>query len=62
MYLLVVVNYFEGRDYCLKKCVRDCYEAWEGRDKIEREIEEERERRSEVEEDRDEEENWRREK
>ena len=50
-------NCFEGRDYCLKRCVCDCYEAWEGREKMEREIKEETERRYEVEEDRNEEEN-----
>ena len=59
MYLLFVVYCFEERDYCLKRCVCDCYEAWEGREKMEREIEEGRERRCEVEEDRDGEENRR---
>ena len=34
-------NYFKGRDYCLMKCVCDCYEAWERMKKMEREIEEE---------------------
>ena len=45
----------------MKRYVSDCYKAWEGREKMEKEIEE-RERWCEVEEDRDEEENWRREK
>ena len=46
-------NCFEGRDYCLKGCVCDCYETWEGRKQMERKIENERERRYEEEEDQD---------
>ena len=49
-------NCFEGREYCLKGCVCDCYETWEGRKEMEQKIEEERERRHEEEEDREREE------
>ena len=47
-------NRFEGRDYCLKGCVCDCYMTWEGRERIKRKVEEERIRRDEDEEDREE--------
>ena len=50
-------NCFEGREYCLKGCLCDCYETWEGRKQMEGKIEEERERRCE-EEDLDAEESW----
>ena len=52
-------NCFEGRDYCLKGCVCDCYMTWEGRKRIKGEIEEEKRRK--MEEDKEEEEERRRE-
>ena len=55
-------NCFEGREYCLKGCVCDCYETWEGRTLMERKIVEERERRYEEEEDQEREENWKKER
>ena len=55
-------NCFEGREYCLKRCLCDCYETWEGRMQMERKIEEEREQRYEEEEDQDAEESWKRER
>ena len=48
-------NCFEGRDFCLNGCVRDCYKTWEGRERIKREMNEERIRGCEEKEDRDEE-------